>query len=105
MSDAFWLAIITAVPTTLAALGALIVSIRTGRKTDVVAAKVEAVDAKAIEIHSLTNSNLSAVRTALEVANTKIDGLKAQVAVMAIAKMDADSAKAIADKVIKDAEK
>lgn len=98
MSDAFWIAIITA----LAALGALIVSIRTGRKIDVVAAKVEAVDAKAVEIHALTNSNLSNVKTALEVATAKIDGLKAQVAVMAIAKLGADGAKALADKVIKD---
>lgn len=105
MSDAFWIAIAAAAAPTLLALGTLIVSIRTGRKTDVVAAKVEAVDAKAVEIHALTNSNLTAVKSALEIANTKIDGLKSQVAVMAIAKLDADGAKKIADKLIKDAEK
>lgn len=96
MSDAFWLALMTAVPTTLAALGALYVSVRNGHKADVTAAKVDAVDAKAIEIHTLTNSNLSRVTAALEVANAKIDGLQKQVALMV-------GAKVVADKVIKDA--
>ena len=93
MSDAFWLALITAIPTTLAALGAMYVSIRNGHKADITAAKVDAVDAKAIEIHTLTNSQLSRVTAALELANSKIAGLERLVSNMA-------EAKAIADQVI-----
>lgn len=103
MSDPLWLALITAVPATLAAIGALIVGLRNGRKVDVTQAKVEAVDQKAIEIHTLTNSNLSRVTAALDVANTKIDGLQKQVTLMVGARTVAEDAKTIADQVIRDA--
>ena len=97
MTNEVWVAIITGITTTLGVIATFIISLRNGHKTDVVAAKVEAVDAKAIEIHTLTNSNLSRVTAALEVANTKIDGLQKQVALMV-------GAKTIADKVITDSD-
>ncbi len=73
MSDAVILALIVAVPSTILACATLIVGVRNSRKTDTV---IE----KAAEIHTLTNSNLSKVTTALEVANEKIEGLQRLVA-------------------------
>lgn len=96
LSDTVLLGLVTAIPTTLAALGALFVSLRNGAKTDKVQAKVEAVDAKAIEIHTLTNSNLSKVTSQLEVANSKIEGLQKLVSSLV-------TAKEVADRVASDA--
>lgn len=77
ISDSVLLAIVSAVPTTLAALGALFVSLRNGHKADVTQTKIDAVDVKATEIHMLTNSNLARVTSQLEVANTKLSGFAA----------------------------
>lgn len=62
-------AVLAAVPPTMVAWAALRQSKRNAGKADVL---IE----KAVEIHTLTNSNLTAVKTALEVANAKIEGLQ-----------------------------
>lgn len=56
-------------PPTLLALAALMSSRTNTAKADVIVAKVA-------EVHSLTNSQLTAVTTALAVANEKILGLE-----------------------------
>jgi hypothetical protein len=83
VSDLVILGIIAVVPTTLAALGALLVSLRNGKKSDII---IE----KAAEIHTLTNSNLSKLTSQLEVANSKITGLERLVASLVEAKGIAD---------------
>ena len=62
---------------------ALATSKENGKKNDII---IE----KAVEIHTLTNSNLSKVTAALEVANTKIEGLQKMMASMQEAKTIAD---------------
>lgn len=76
-------AVLTALPPTIAALAAL----RQGKANAVETAantvlteetgkKVDQVIVKADEIHELTNSNLTAVKTALETANARIEVLE-----------------------------
>jgi 5-bromo-4-chloroindolyl phosphate hydrolysis protein len=62
-------AIIGAIPATLVAYAAL-------KKAEVVEKKSDTIIEKAVEIHTLTNSQLSKVTAALEVANEKIQGLE-----------------------------
>jgi len=76
MSDPVQLALITAVPPTLAALAALIVGIRNTHKAT-------AIITKADEIHTLTNSNLTAVKADLVAASERIKSLEQLVASMA----------------------
>jgi hypothetical protein len=86
MSDAAIHDIVAGLPPTLMALAGLFVAWRNGTKAELAAvaskeraavasAKADVIIEKADQIHSLTNDNLSRVSTALEVANTKIDGL------------------------------
>ena len=73
---------------------AVAVSVANGHKSD------EA-NHKLVEIHTLTNSNLSNVNKALEVANEKISGLEKMVAAMHEAKGVADrTAEGLAAKVL-----
>lgn len=48
----------------------------TGVKVDTIGLKTDSIVTKANDIHALTNSNLTAVTTALQVANEKISGLE-----------------------------
>lgn len=73
ISDAVLIALVATIGPTVAAIGGMFVAIRNGQKTDEVKAAVGAVDSKAVEIHSLTNSNLAKVSTQLEVANARIE--------------------------------
>ena len=82
-TETIFLALITGLPATLAALAAMIVALRTERKSDTI---IE----KATEIHTLTNSNLSKVSAALEVANSRIQGLERLIASQSEAKVIAD---------------
>lgn len=63
----------------LTALGAVIVNIivalRTGQKTDALIQKTDSVTAKVDQVHTLTNSNLSAVKAELSNATIKIESL------------------------------
>ncbi len=68
MTDAVVLAIVAALPPTLAAVGAVIVSVRNGRKSD--------------EIHVLVNSNMTAVKAELVRANTRIETLEGLLAAL-----------------------
>lgn len=63
MTDPVYIALIAAVPPTLVALGAFIVGIINSIKAN--------------KIHVLVNSNLSAVKTDLAIANERIVGLQA----------------------------
>ncbi len=65
MTDAVLVGLIAAVPATVAAFA----SWRNGRKADVAAGKIA-------EIHVLTNSNLTAVKTDLALANSHIAELQ-----------------------------
>lgn len=69
LSDAVQLAYISAIVPTVAGLGAMLVGLKNGQKSNRNGEKL-------VEIHTLTNSNLTAVTSALEVANTKIAGLE-----------------------------
>lgn len=71
MSDAVSIALIASIAPTIAALAALVVSVLNSRRL--------------VEIHTLTNSNLSKVTAALAVANEKIEGLRLLAAAVAIA--------------------
>lgn len=73
MSDTVVLAIIASLAPTLMALAAFVVSIHNSKKSDVI---IE----KAAEIHTLTNSSLSKVQSALDVANERIIGLEKLIA-------------------------
>lgn len=68
MTDAVVLAIVAAVPATVIASATLWSSIANGRKAKITEAKVDV-------IHELTNSNLSALKADLALANQKIAGL------------------------------
>lgn len=63
MTDAVALAIVAAIPPTLAGVAALIVSIRNGKKSD--------------QIHVLVNSNMTAVKADLATAAKRIASLEA----------------------------
>jgi hypothetical protein len=72
MSDTVLIALIVAAAPTIAALGAWRESQKTTAKTEVVIAKAD-------EIHTLTNSNLAAVKADLALANARILSLEALV--------------------------
>lgn len=96
LSDAAVTALIVAIPTTLASLGALIVSVLSairsrdnGSKVDIVTTKVEAVMERAEEIHVATNGSLSAANAATAAANSlgsvlveQVNGLKRELAAL-----------------------
>ena len=67
------LGIIAAVGVLITAVGAavvnIIVALRTGQKIDIAAAKTDGLIHQVQEVHTLTNSNLSAVKAELAVAN------------------------------------
>ncbi len=69
MTDLAFIAIVGAVPATLTAAAGLIVSLKNGRKANVAAEKQE-------EIHTLVNSNMTAVKKDLEDAKREIADLK-----------------------------
>lgn len=73
MSDTVAIALIATITPTLAALASFLVSLRNGRKTDVV---IE----KASEIHAATNGTLHKVTNANDVLIEKVDGLERQLA-------------------------
>lgn len=71
-----WLApTIASTATLLLALPALVVVLRTSRKTAQVTGKLD-------EVHVLVNSNLAAVKADLEMANARIEALQGLVASM-----------------------
>ena len=72
MSDAVLIALIVAVPPTIAAVAAWRQGKANGQKADALTVKAE-------EIHVLTNSNLSTVKADLAKANTRIESLEALV--------------------------
>lgn len=77
-----FVALLASIPPTLLAWAALNSSKRNADKADTIINKSE-------QIHALTNSNLSKVTTALEVANTKIEGLQKLVTEMVATKNQA----------------
>lgn len=77
-------AVIAGIPATLVAWAALkkieantVATLATEKKTDEIIVKAE-------EIHELANSNLSKMANALEIANTKVEGLQKLVSELAI---------------------
>lgn len=64
MTEAVQIACVVAVPPTLVAIAGLIQSMRNGKKSD--------------QIHVLVNSNLTAVKADLDLANQRIAGLMAK---------------------------
>lgn len=100
MSDIQLTIVLAAIVPTLAALGALMVSVINAIKSNANGVKADDIIKKAEQIHTLTNSNLSKVTASLEVANAKIDGLQLMVAEMTKAKAIADTvAEKAAEKV------
>lgn len=91
MTDVQATIIIAAIVPTLAAFGAMVVSVVNAIKSNSNGRKADDIIQKAVEIHTLTNSNLSKVTASLEVANAKIDGLQAMVTEMTKAKAIADT--------------
>lgn len=91
MTDTVQLALIASIAPTLAACGALLVSILNRQKATETGHKVDTVIEKAVEIHTLTNSNLSKVTAANDVLTAKVEGLQKLVASMVDAKTVADS--------------
>lgn len=96
LSDAAVTALIVAVPTTIASLGALAVAVigairsrDNGNKVDTVSAKVETVLERATEIHATTNGTLHAANAATAAANSlkdvlaeKVEGLEKALAAL-----------------------
>jgi len=80
LTDALGVAFAAAVPPTLMALAAIIVSLRNGRKTDAIDAKIETksgeLTAGQDAIHVLVNSNLERVKADLAAAISEIAELK-----------------------------
>lgn len=75
MTDLAFIAIIGALPATLTAAAGLIVSLKNGRKADAAVVKQE-------EIHTLVNSNMTAVKNDLADAKNEIAALKDVVAAL-----------------------
>lgn len=90
MTDIQLTIVLSAIVPTLAAVGAMIVSVVNAIKSSANGVKADDIIKKAEQIHTLTNSNLSKVTAALEVANAKIDGLQTMVSEMTRAKAIAD---------------
>lgn len=84
MTDATVVAIVTALPPTIAAIAALIVTIRNGTRSAERVAKVDTkvntIIDKTAEIHELTNGNLSRTADALQVSTEKVVHLEKLVA-------------------------
>jgi hypothetical protein len=80
VTDALGVAFAAAIPPTLMALAAIIVSLRNGRKTDAVTAQIDAktgeLTAGQDAIHVLVNSNLEKVKADLAAAIAEIAELK-----------------------------
>jgi hypothetical protein len=100
MTDTQLTIIIAAIPATVAAIGALAATIIAAMKSSErgIRAEIKADDllGKTAEIHTLTNSNLTKVQGALDVALAKIEGLQTMVAAMVHAKAIADKLAEIA---------
>jgi len=94
MTDTVQLALITAIPPTIAALAALLVGLQNRAKATDTSKKVDAVIEKAVEIHTLTNGTNSVLQKSLEVAQEKIAGLEALISSVVVAKQEADAARA-----------
>lgn len=90
MTDIQLTIILAAIVPTLAALGAMVVSVVNAIKSNANGVKADDIIKKAEQIHTLTNSNLSKVTASLEVALARIDGLQKMVAEMSKAKDIAD---------------
>lgn len=90
MTDIQITIVLSAIVPTLAAFGAMAVSVINAIKSNANGAKSDEIIKKAEQIHTLTNSNLSTVKAALEVALAKIDGLQTLVNSMNAAKGVAD---------------
>lgn len=69
MTDTAFIALVSIVPATIAAITAAVVSIRNGKKANAQATKLE-------EVHSQTNGYLSKVTEELTAANSEIASLK-----------------------------
>jgi hypothetical protein len=92
MTDSQLTIIISAIPSIVASITAAILAFAAWRKSLENGAKSDTIIQKAVEIHTLTNSSLSALASQLAVAQQKIDGLDKLVAQMTIAKVVADNA-------------
>lgn len=90
MTDIQLTIVLAAIVPTLAGVGAMIVSVINAIKSNANGIKADDIIKKAEQIHTLTNSNLSKVTAALEVANARIDGLQVLVSTLTIAKAIAD---------------
>jgi len=97
MSDTVMLAFIASIAPTIAAIAAMVIGLRNTRETKKVEAKTDTIIEKAAEIHTLTNSNLSAVTKALELAQAEIGSLKQLMAQMTAATSEALRVKTAAD--------
>lgn len=62
-------ALIVTIPSIILAVATLVVSLKNNQKANTIIGKAD-------EIHTLTNSNLTNVKEALEIANTKIENLE-----------------------------
>lgn len=91
MTDTQLTIIIAAIPATIAATGALVATIlgviqgagrerKAEEREEKASVKTDSLIEKTVEIHTLTNSNLSKVTAALDAANVKIEGLQTMVA-------------------------
>lgn len=79
MNPTVWLALIAIIPTTLASILGFLTLMQSKQNTQLAAEnnnKTDQVVKKTDEIHILTNSNLTTVTNALQVANEKISGLE-----------------------------
>lgn len=90
MTDAVSLALVAAVAPTIASLAALFVGLNNSKKQDNIVKKSDTIIEKAVEIHTLTNSNLTNVTAALALANAKIEGLQKLIESMGAAKVSVD---------------
>lgn len=90
MTDTQVTIILASIVPTLAAFGAMAVSVINAIKSNANGIKSDEIIKKAEQIHTLTNSNLSKVTAALEVANARIDGLQKLILSMTEAKTVAD---------------
>jgi len=100
LSETVQIALVATIAPTVAALAGVFISLGNRRKAEetrvavtATAAKADTIIEKAAEIHTLTNSNLSKVTAALEVANEKIQGLEKLMASMVKAHAAANAAK------------
>lgn len=95
MTDQTIITLVAAIPTTIAAVGALLVSLRTAKNASESAkkadTKADTIIEKAAEIHTLTNSAMAKVQAALAIATEKIAGLETLIANMKAAALEAST--------------